>query len=329
MLAIFRFGWRLNTPWTTSDATVSWIARPSLSTRPRGSLLPKPERRAPAPRGSEPGFVPAVAEMERDRDPGLCQAGPHGIVQLVAQRAAPAVGRRHGRRTDVHHPSAALHQRVDFGGRGLGIGQRDHRDGEEAALIVETPVVLQPPVERRQARHRRRDVVLQCLLDPTAERGEQQCRTEALLIHHLDPLVTAAVLRMPRQRLDLEQRAGVDALGNLTAEQRIEGSRDDDRVERGVRDEGVELAAHQHVHPLALLHRADAPVLELRVEVSGECVERLVVVIVRVDRSEVHAGFSVLKKNASALPWSQASRTSGARSSFRASSRQRWNDSTG
>jgi hypothetical protein len=47
MLATRSAGWRVNTPWTTSEATVSWMARPSLSTWPSGSLLPNPNSRRP------------------------------------------------------------------------------------------------------------------------------------------------------------------------------------------------------------------------------------------------------------------------------------------
>ena len=43
MLATRSAGWRWKTPWTTSEAIASWIARPSVSTPPSGSLLPKPK----------------------------------------------------------------------------------------------------------------------------------------------------------------------------------------------------------------------------------------------------------------------------------------------
>ncbi len=43
MLATRSPGCRWNTPWTTSEAIASWIARPSVSTPPSGSLFPKPK----------------------------------------------------------------------------------------------------------------------------------------------------------------------------------------------------------------------------------------------------------------------------------------------
>ena len=42
MLATRRVGCRLNTPWITSVAIVSWIGRSDTSSCASGSLLPKP-----------------------------------------------------------------------------------------------------------------------------------------------------------------------------------------------------------------------------------------------------------------------------------------------
>ena len=49
-----------------------------------------------------------------------------------------------------------------------------------------------------------------------------------------------AVLVLGAQRLDLHQRARVDALGDLAAEHQVEAAGHDDRVERRVRDEPVD-----------------------------------------------------------------------------------------
>src|SRR5262249_5279459 len=95
----------------------------------------------------------------------------------------------------------------------------------------------------------------------------------------------------------------------------------------GVGHEAVDLPADQQLDALAVLHGVDAPVGEGPVEVAGEGVEGLVVVVVGVDRSQLHGRASYLssgsKKNACALPYSQASRTSAGRSSACASPRQR------
>ena len=50
MLATRSVGWRLNTPWMTSDAIVSWIARSETRTRLSTSVLPKPSNVARRPR---------------------------------------------------------------------------------------------------------------------------------------------------------------------------------------------------------------------------------------------------------------------------------------
>ena len=60
-------------------------------------------------------------------------------------------------------------------------------------------------------------------------------RLEALLVHHREARVAVLVLRP--QRLDLHERARVDALGDLAAEHQVHAAGHDDRVERGVRDE--------------------------------------------------------------------------------------------
>ena len=87
MLATRSVGWRLNTPWTTSDAIVSWMARSDTSTCASGSLLPKPNVALP-PHAAAKRVVAAVAEVERDRDRRLGEPGPHRVVELVAERAA-------------------------------------------------------------------------------------------------------------------------------------------------------------------------------------------------------------------------------------------------
>src|SRR6185295_6341107 len=110
----------------------------------------------------------------------------------------------------------------------------------------------------------------------------------------------------------------VHAVGDAPAEELIQTARHDDRVEGRIRDEPGHAIVDQELRALALLHDADSAQLELLGEVAREGVERLVVVVVGVDRAEVHArGSGVRKKNAWALPWSHASRTSGVRSSLR------------
>ena len=171
--------------------------------------------------------------------------------------------------------------------RGLGVGEREHRRGDDAALVVEAPVLLEPAVERgrgspswpgcrRAAPPRRRTRA-----SGTAARAPRPCSS-------ITARRWSRSWYSARSGSTCMSDARVDALGDLAAEERIEAARHDDRVEGRVRDEPVHLAAHQQLHPLAVLHRLHAAVAELRVEVPGEGVERLVVVVVGVDRPGVH-----------------------------------------
>src|SRR4051812_44391126 len=81
--------------------------------------------------------------------------------------------------------------------------------------------------------------------------------------------------------------AGVGALGELAAELQVETAGHDHRIERRVRNEAVDLAADDDLDVRALLHHAYAAVLEGGIEVPGERVERLVVVVVGVDRAQL------------------------------------------
>ena len=98
---------------------------------------------------------------------------------------------------------------------------------------------------------------MQRLFDAATERREEQRSLEPLLIHDRDSRVAVAVLGA--ERLDLHERAGVDALGDLAAEQRVEASGHDDRVERRVRHEAVDAAAHQQLDALAVERRDGRP----------------------------------------------------------------------
>jgi hypothetical protein len=113
-----------------------------------------------APRRGE-GVGAAVAEVERDGDPGFGEVRPDRIVERIAEGASAAARGRYRRRADVHHTRAALDQRAHLGERRIRVGERQHGNADQAPAMVEAPVVLEPAVERGQARHRGRDVVTQ------------------------------------------------------------------------------------------------------------------------------------------------------------------------
>ena len=136
-------------------------------------------------------------------------------------------------------------------------------------------------------RHRRVDVVLECLLDAAGERRQHEHRLEVLLVQDLHPRVAVLVLGMIRQPVDLHQRRRVDALGDLAAEQQVQAARLDDRIERRVRDEVVDPLTHHGQRALAVGDHLHAAALELLGQVAGARVDRLVVVVVDVDRHVV------------------------------------------
>src|SRR3954467_3214984 len=101
---------------------------------------------------------------------------------------------------------------------------------------------------------------------------------------------------MVGQPVDLHQRGGVDTLGDLTAEQQIQAPGFDDRIEGGVRDEMVHPLAHHGQRALAVLDHLHAAAFELLGQMAGQRVDRLVVVVVDVDRLVVQRHAPVLSE---------------------------------
>ena len=113
-------------------------------------------------------------------------------------------------------------------------------DDEPVVGTVEAPVLVEPEVEGVHRRHRRVDVVFEGFLDTAGECRQHEHGFEVLLVQDLHPRIAVLVLGMVGQPVDLHQRRRVDTLGNLTAEQQIQTTRLDDRVERRIRDEVVD-----------------------------------------------------------------------------------------
>ena len=128
------------------------------------------------------------------------------------------------------------------------IGARD----DPVVGPVEAPVLVEPQVEGVHRRHRRLDVVLERLLDPARECRQHESGLDVLGVHHRNAGVPVLILRVLAQPLDLHQRRGVDAFGNLTAEQQVQAARHDDRVESGIGDEVVDAVADDGPRALAL-----------------------------------------------------------------------------
>ena len=124
---------------------------------------------------------------------------------------------------------------------------------------------------------------------PQANVGSMNTVSRFWLVEHLHPRIAVLVLGMVGHAVDLHQRGRVDALGDLAAEQQIQAARFDDRVERRIGDEVIDLTAHDGQGALAVGEHLHTAALELLGQVPGAGVHRLVVVVVDVDRPVVES----------------------------------------
>ena len=163
-----------------------------------------------------------------------------------------------------------------------------HGRAEDALLVGEAPVLLQPPVEGPERGEQRGRVVEQRLLHADAEGGKEDRAAHALLVHQLQTGVAVAVLGVVAHRVEVaEELPDPLALGVAAAEVLVERARLRDGVEGRVGDEAVDLAADEQpllAVDLTPLHRALG---HARLGVAGEGVDRLVVVVVAVEDLEV------------------------------------------
>ena len=120
---------------------------------------------------------------------------------------------------------------------------------------------------------------------PTPSVGSRMRALHALLVHEREPRVAVAVSGTDRLQL-AEQRIQVGALGVAAAEVLVERAGLAHRVERRVRDEPVDLAADEQSLPAVELGPLDGAFLVLRLDVAGERVDGLVVVVVAVEELE-------------------------------------------
>jgi hypothetical protein len=149
------------------------------------------------------------------------------------------------------------------------------------------PVLVKPGVEGAEGMVQRVDIVLQELLHPHTEGGEEDGSLHALRIHHREARL--AILIRGRQGLQRTEGFADVAVVGATPVVVVEASRARDRVEGRVRDEALHLATHQQ----ALLAPNPGPLHatrgHLRVGVAGEGIPRLVVVVVGVAEREVES----------------------------------------
>ena len=239
----------------------------------------------------------AQPRVQRHRHTGLVEQAPHRVEAGMPRRhVAVPVHIGHRSRDHDQDAGAGVEHPGDLGLGQRGIGERDHgRRVQPAVPAVETPVVVQPAVERRERRVEGGNVTPERLLHPDTERGEQQRPLEALLVEETDPGGAVLVPGMVGERVELaEHRLQVEALGVAATEVVLEAAGAGDRVERRVGDELVDPAAHQQP-PLAVdLGPLHAPLAHAGLDVAGEGVGGLVVVVVGVERPEVQRSHAAM-----------------------------------
>ena len=265
---------------------VSWIARSDDQDLARGRRRCRTlEVALAAPRrgeqrcsrcrrgGTRPGSTPR---------PGAPRPG-RGRGRRASGRPPFGPGTGAGRMCTMRAPRSI--SAVELRERRVGIGEREHRRGDDAVLVGEAPVLFEPPVERGEARHRRRDVVAQRLLDAAARASG-----------------TGAPPRGPARPSPRARRRGpgtpvrsgstcISVRGSTpsgiwprNSRSRQPGTMIGSNVGFGMKRLTRRRSASSTRLPS--LHDLHAALRELRVEVPGERVERLVVVVVGVDRSE-------------------------------------------
>jgi hypothetical protein len=200
--------------------------------------------------------------------------------------AVVAVGHRPG---DRHEDAGTRVEDPPHLGSGqVGVGERDHRGGVDSAVApVEAPVLVEPLVEGAERGVQRGHVAPQGLLHADAERGEEQRTVHPLLVEQPQAGSAVAVGGVVVERLELaEHRLQVEAGLVAPPEVVLEAAGLGDRVERGVRDELVDLPADEQPLLAAYLGPLHAPLGHRGVDVAGERVLRLVVVVVGVEGPE-------------------------------------------
>ncbi len=232
--------------------------------------------------------VGGVAPMQGHGDAGLVDPGPEGVVDGIGGRSTP--GRRdHGPDAGEHDAHVAGQRPLELGHRVVHVHQGDEGGGEDALAVGEPPVLVDPAVEGPEGGHEGRGIADQGLLHPDGQGREEERALQVLVVHHGQSGVAVAVGRADGVEL-AEQVADAGVARVAAPEVLVEGTRLGHRVERRVGDEPVDPAAHQQALAAAHLGPLHGPIGELGLDVAGEGVERLVVVVVGVERLEVDGG---------------------------------------
>jgi hypothetical protein len=215
-------------------------------------------------------------------DTGLLDQLPERV-ELGQRERARALPTRYRSRANEDDPRAVVDQPFELLDRTVEDGQRDHRRGEDAVLVVEGPLVEHPSVERVDHGVDRLGVVTQHL-DQARKRRPHDRPVDALLVHHLEPR-----LGRPEGGKAVHAAAQISAtlaLGVADLEVLLLRSGHGDPIEGGVRDVLGDATAHRDLGSPVDLDVLDEP-LVLRRQVAGERLLGFVQVVVGIEDFEV------------------------------------------
>ena len=276
-------GKRAKTPWQTNAAMVSSIGPVATGHVAEGV---EPERQHLARAGPVvrvPG-VAAVRGVHRHEDVGVHDGLPEGVELRVAERTRAAVARDR-RRPDEDGLGAALDTPLELLDRLLDDGQRDHRRGEDAVLVVEGPLLVHPLVEGVDGGVGQIEVVAHPLLEQAGQRREHERPVDAELVHDLEARRRLAEGGDGAHRLADDLAVGL-ALGVPVAEVLLLGPRLGHHLEGGVGDVLADRAEDHDLRAPVQLDVVDGALVLLG-QVPGERFLGLVEVVVGVEGREV------------------------------------------
>ena len=220
--------------------------------------------------------------MDDESHAGIVDELPHAVEGGVERRELAGAGGDRGR-AHHQHLRSQTEDPAHLGRGGGGVAQRDVGRAEDAVLAVVAPVLVQPLVEAPHHGRHRIDVVAQQFLVEHPQSGEEPHGLKALGVHDLETGLRVHV--MIGQRLPVAQHLGrVAALGvplEVVAQRPGLG----DRVPRRVGHRPGQLAPDEMVLAAAHVHPLHHPGLHAGIDVAGECVEGLVVMVVGIERS--------------------------------------------
>ena len=225
---------------------------------------------------------------------GFGYPGPEGVEYRVGRRfgAFGRVGRAVADRDD---PCASPGAPFDLLDRLVEVRQGEERDGEDAVVVGEAPVVVEPAVEGPEDVDGRLGVGLHRAFHADALRREQPCRLDALLVHAAQPGVAVepfGVLVGVLARQLVAQTGLVAPAGEVLVEGPGPGPHV--HVAGAGQDRMDPVVVGEDVAGFAVAVEVDEPhasVRELGVAVAGEGLAGLPIVVVGVeDRRDLIVG---------------------------------------